>query len=87
MQIAEIRERVKVRADFSPGGEVVPLLFKRKNQEVFRVARVHSTWEDKEQQNRLLYFSVSTDKSDDVFQLCYQDEDRSWWLECVMMDG
>ena len=87
MQIAEIRERIKVRADFTPGGKVVPLLFKRKGQEVFRVTRVNATWEDREQENKLLYFSVSVDKSDDVFQLCYREEDRTWWLDCVMLEG
>ena len=46
MQIAEIKEAVKVRVDFSPGGKMVPLLFKRKNQEVYRIRQVNSTWED-----------------------------------------
>ena len=87
MQIAEIKEAVKVRADFSPSGKVAPLFFKRKNEEVYRVTRVNSTWEDTEQERRLLYFAVTTDKSDDVFQLCYQEADRTWRLECVMMEG
>ncbi|MFW6161707.1 MAG: hypothetical protein ACODAJ_03005 [Planctomycetota bacterium] len=87
MQIAEINEPVKVRADFLPGGRVVPLAFKRTTQEVFTVSRVNSSWEDTEPEHRLLYFSVTTDKSDDAYQLRYQDEDRTWWLECVMMEG
>ncbi|MFH0965452.1 MAG: hypothetical protein V2A58_15740, partial [Planctomycetota bacterium] len=45
MQIAEINEPVKVRADFSPGGKVAPLLIKRRDRRVFRVTRVNSTWE------------------------------------------
>ena len=87
MEIAEIKERVKVRADFNPGGRVMPLLFKRQDGEAFRVARVHSSWEDAEQEDRILYFSVTTDKSDDVFQLSYHDAERTWWLENVMMEG
>ncbi len=87
MQIAEIKETVKVRADFSPGGRVVPLLFKRNGQEPRRITRVNSTWQDSEPQNRLLYFSVTTDQSDDVFQLCYHEADRTWWLDCVMLEG
>jgi len=87
MQIVEMKEAIKVRADFIPGGKVVPLLFKRRGQGVFQVRRVNSTWEDKEQEHKLLYFSVNTDKCDDVFQLCFREEDRTWWLECVMLDG
>lgn len=87
MHIANVKERIKVRADFSPGGSVSPLLFKRKSREAFRVTRVNATWEDREQRHKILYFSVLTDRSDDVFQLSYREEDRSWWLDCVMMDG
>ncbi|MFW6159219.1 MAG: hypothetical protein ACOC8E_07670 [Planctomycetota bacterium] len=87
MQMTEIRERVKVRADFFPGGKVVPLLVRRKGLDPFRVRRVHSSWEDKEHGGRRLYFSVTTDLSDDTYQLCYREEDRTWWLDSVMMDG
>lgn len=87
MEVAEIRERVKVRADFSPGGKVAPLLFKRQDGQTFRIARVHSCWEDTEQEDRILYFSVTTDRSDDIFQLAYHEAERTWWLESVMMDG
>jgi hypothetical protein len=87
MQIAEIREPVKVRADFFPGGTVMPLRFKRKGHEAFRVRQVNSTWEDTEREQRRLYFSVTTDRSDDAYQLCYQEDDRTWWLDSVMMDG
>lgn len=87
MEIAELKERVKVRADFHPGGGVVPLRFKRQDGSAFRIARVHSSWEDTEQEDRILYFSVTTDKSDDIFQLAYHDAERTWWLESVMMEG
>ncbi|MFW6107324.1 MAG: hypothetical protein ACOC8A_01390 [bacterium] len=87
MQVAQIHEPVKVRADFLPGGTVVPLLFKRRDQRVFRVRQVNSTWEDTEQESTRLHFSVTTDRSDDAYQLCYQAEDRTWWLDSVMMDG
>jgi len=87
MQIAEIKERIKVRADFHPNGKVVPLLFKRNGHETYRVRRINSTWEDREQEHKLLYFSLSVEGSDDVFQLCFREEDRTWWLECVMLEG
>ena len=86
MEVAHIKERIKVRADFAPSGKVTPLLFKR-GQMIYRIRRVNSIWEDRQQQGKLLYFSVLTDRSDDVFQLCYRHDDRSWWLELVMMDG
>jgi len=87
MQISRLHEPIRVRADFGPGGVVKPRLFKREKMEAFRITRVNSKWEDKEQEHTLLYFSVCTDRSDDVFQLCFRERDRTWWLECVMMDG
>ena len=87
MEITRIRERIKVRADFTSGGKVLPRLFKRKNGETCRVARVNCTWEDREEQGRLLYFSINVEDSDDVFQLCYRARDHTWLLECVMLEG
>lgn len=87
MQITELHEPVKVRADFMPGGKVVPLLFKRQNLQIFRVTRVCSRWEDRDEGRRLLYFSVSADRGDEIFQLCYRQEERTWWLQQVMLAG
>jgi len=87
MEVSEIGERIKVRADFYPNGKVMPLLFKRNGYETFRVSQVNSTWEDREQEHRLLYFSVSVEGSDDVFQLCFREDDRTWWLQYVMLNG
>ena len=87
MEISEINEPVKVRADFSPGGEVTPLLLKRADRRVLRVRAVHARWQDRQPAHRLLYFSVSVEESDGVFQLCFREEDRTWWLQQVMLDG
>lgn len=87
MLITELHEPIKTRVDFAPGGKVTPLLFKRRNQEVFRVMRVCSSWEDKEQNHRLLYFSVAVDRGDEIFALCYRESDRTWWLQQVMYEG
>ena len=87
MHVVEMKERVKVRADFSPGGQMLPRLFKRGEQEPFRVKQVHATWEDREAAGKRAYFSVSVEQSDDVYQLCYQEHDRTWWLNAVMMEG
>ncbi|MCD6415139.1 MAG: hypothetical protein J7M08_00370 [Planctomycetes bacterium] len=87
MEITHVNQPIKVRADFLPGGGVTPLLFKWNGRRTFRITRVNSSWEDSEQQHKSLYFSVNTDRSDDVFQLCFRQEDRTWWLQCVMMEG
>ena len=86
MQVAELNEPIKVRADFLPGGEVQPRLFRRGHR-TFRVTNVNATWEDTEGQHALLYLTVTVSNSDDVFQLCFREEDRTWWLQQVMMEG
>jgi len=87
MQVVEMNERVKVRADFSPGGKMVPLLFKRDRQDPFRVRKVNASWEDREAKGRRVYFSVSVAESEDVYQLRYQEHDRTWWIDSLMVDG
>ena len=87
MEVMKLNERVKVRADFTPGGQVMPLLFKRRDQEAFRVKEINATWEDSENQGRQLYFSVRVRRSDDVYQLRYRENDRTWWIDSVLMDG
>ena len=87
MQVEEMNERIKVRADFTPGGRIVPLLFKRDGQEAFRVKQINAIWEDREIQGKRVYFSVSVAQSDDIYQLRYQEQDRSWWLDLLTMDG
>ena len=87
MQVVEMNERVKMRADFTPGGRMVPLLFKRDGQDSLRVKDVNATWEDREAKGKRIYFSVSVEQSDDIYQLCYQEHDRTWWVEALMVDG
>lgn len=87
MQVVKVNERVKVRADFTPGGRVVPLLFKRDGQDAFRVKDVNATWEDREGQARQLYFSVRVSQSEDVYQLRYRENDRTWWIDAVLLEG
>ena len=87
MQVVEINERIKVRADFTTGGRIVPLMFKRGEQEPFRIRELNAVWEDRETEGRRLYFSASVDKSDDVFQLCYRECDRTWWIDSLVIDG
>ena len=78
MQLVKLDERIKMRADFTPGGKVVPLLFKRGDRDVFRVKEVNASWEDRETEGRQLYFSVRVSQSDDIYQLRYRENDRTW---------
>jgi len=87
MQVVDMKERIKVRADFTPGGSIVPLLFKRERQDPFRVKEINATWEDREARGKRVYFSVTVEQSDDVYQICYQEHDRTWWLDALMTDG
>ena len=86
MQVVKLNERIKVRADFSAGGGIVPLLFRRPDQDPFRVKEVNASWEDREGESRQLYFSVRVTQSDDIFQLRYREDDRTWWVDAVLMD-
>ncbi len=87
MQSVEINERIKVRADFTPAGRIIPLMFKRDHRDPFRIKKVNATWEDRGSKGKIAYFSVTVDKSDDVFQLRYRESDRTWWLDSLLMDG
>ena len=85
MQTVEIKERIKVRADFTAGGKIVPRLFRRNEHHIFRVKKINAAWEDKEANGKLLYFSVSVEESDDIFQLCYRESERSWWIDSIII--
>ena len=87
MEVVEVNERVKVRADFTPGGKIVPRMFKRNHQEPLHITKIHAVWEDRESQGKLLYFTASVDKSDDIFQLRYREHDRSWWIDSLLLGG
>jgi hypothetical protein len=83
MQVEELHEQVKVRADFQ-GGRIRPLLFRR-GERIFAVRRVNTSWEDREGKHKSYYFSVSV-KTGEVYQLCLRTGDMLWYLESVMMD-
>lgn len=87
MQVVEIGERIKVRADFTPAGRIIPLMFRRGRHDPLRIRRINATWEERGHGSRTVYFSVSVENSDDVFHLRYREEDRTWWLDSLAMDG
>jgi hypothetical protein len=84
MRLERLSEAVKVRADFH-GGEVSPLIIKRKTQEL-RVARVTARWEDRKGAHKVHYFSVQV-ASGDVYQLEFHTGDLLWKLNSVMLDS
>ena len=86
MVVEQLHEPLKVRADFE-GGSVRPLQFRSRSRGVLLITRMNASWESREDRNRFLYFSVCVEGSSDVFQLCYRERDRTWWLDSVMMDA
>ncbi len=84
MRLERLDETVKVRADFQ-GGQVSPLLIKRKTQEL-RVQRITARWEDRRGTQLVHYFSVQV-PSGDVYQLEFLSGDLLWKLNSVMLEG
>lgn len=84
MQIVDLREPVKVRADFQ-GGTITPLAFRR-GLRTHRIARVNARWIDREGRDQRLYFSI-TDDAGDIYQLCLRAVDMLWILESVVVQG
>lgn len=80
MQVVEIHEAVKVRADFQ-GGCITPLYLKRGNR-VHRIVRVNARWVDRDGRRPRHHFSI-TDEASDVYQLALRGEDMVWVLENV----
>ncbi len=83
MQVMELHEAVKVRADFQ-GGRIRPLLFRRGDQ-VYTIRRVNTSWEDREGKHKNFYFAVSVG-SGDVYQISFKGGEMVWYLESVTMD-
>lgn len=83
MQVVELHEAVKVRADFQ-GGRIRPLLFRR-GERVYAVRRVNTSWEDREGKHKNFFFAVSVD-SGEVYQISLRTGEMVWYLESVMME-
>ncbi len=85
MQVEKTDEPVKVRADFSEGGGISPILLKR-GARVYKVERVNGRWEDREGLYRIFCFSLTVD-SGDVFQVAFRPGEACWKLTCVAFPG
>ena len=83
MQVENLNERIKVRADFE-GGTTRPILFKR-GVRVFRVERLAATWEDRDGGAKVCYFSVESEGA--VYQLSWRVQDNLWYVDAVMLEG
>ena len=84
MIVERIDEPVKVRVDFQ-GGIITPQRFRLRQQDI-RVARVNARWEDREGQDRLYYFSVST-TSGDTYELHLATRNMIWYADRVFLEG
>lgn len=84
MQVVELHEAVKVRADFH-GGRIRPLLIRRGDR-VHVIRRINTSWEDREGKHKNFYFAVSIG-SGEVYQISLRTGEMMWYLESVMMDG
>ena len=84
MLIEPLQEAIKVRADFQ-GGVIHPVLFRR-GAVLHRVTAVHARWEDREGQQKILYFSVGVGAGD-VYQLSYHAGDLLWYADSVMVES
>jgi len=83
MIIEDLREPVRVRADFSGEG-VVPRLFERRGR-TYKVDAVNGHWIDREGSSPVHRFSVQA--GGDTFFLSLRTVDMTWWLEKVILDG
>ena len=83
MRIEQIREPIKVRADFS-GGQITPLAFKRR-EETHAVGRVNCRWKDQQGGETSYYFSVEA--GGDIYEIRLRLSDMTWWMERVVLDG
>jgi hypothetical protein len=85
MAYSQIQEPVEVIARFSPQGMIQPLAFDWGGQR-HRVQKVTYRWRTGKGRATLRFFAVMTDAKD-ACQLCYRDEDATWWLERVWIPG
>ena len=84
MLVERVDEAVKVRADFQ-GGIITPCRFRLRRQDV-QVARVNARWEDREGQDKIYYFSI-TSSSGDTYELHLASRNMIWYVDRVFMDG
>ena len=82
--IESIEEPIEVLARFDRGA-LLPFRF-RWNQSVFKIAKVTSTWEDREGQYRRCFFAVLTE-SNDYFEMRFHVQDFSWILSKTSIDA
>jgi len=79
MGYVDIAEPVEVVASFSPEGMIHPLSFAWAGRE-HQVREITYRWRTGKGRSTLRFFAVTTE-TEDAYQLCYRDEDSTWWLE------
>ena len=83
MIIEDVKEPVRVRADFSGEG-ITPRLFERGGR-TYRVESVNGRWVDRDGVRPRHCFSVQA--GGDTYFLSLKTDDMTWWLEKVILEG
>ena len=83
MIVEDVKEPVRVRADFSGAG-ITPRLFERQGR-THRIDEVNGRWVDREGAHPVHRFSVQA--SGDTYFLTLRTADMTWWLDKVILDG
>jgi len=81
MSYVHIKEPVEVIVQFSPQGLIHPLAFSWAGRQ-YRVKKTTYRWRTGKGRETLRFFSVVT-RAENAYQLCFKDEDATWWLEKV----
>ncbi|NIM07375.1 MAG: hypothetical protein GTN69_09850 [Armatimonadetes bacterium] len=86
MGYAQIQESIEVIALFSTKGSIQPLAFTWAGRQ-YQVQKTTYRWRTRQGRATLHFFAVVTSKTEDAYQLCYRDEDTTWWLEKAWTAG
>lgn len=96
MGYIQIHEPIEVTAQFSPQGIIQPLNFTWAGRR-YQVKETTYRWRTGKGRAALRFFAViaviaqtpgsPSTNAEEVYQLCYQDEDSTWRLESLWTEG
>jgi hypothetical protein len=85
MGYLQVQDPVEVIARFSSQGIIRPLVFFWAGRQ-YQVQETTYRWCAVKGRATLRFFSIVT-STEDAYQLCYREEDSTWWLESVWTPG
>ena len=85
MQIENLNEIIKVRADFLPG-KIIPVCFQR-NGRRYTVSKVHTSWSDRDGLYKCVYFAIEAKSDCDTgtYEIHFNSKDFLWHLDRVVL--